>query len=90
MGRDSAVLASGGSWFHHWGAGTEKSLDWAERELLSSRGGRAKRPEVGVGFEHSLKVGRGSSSCCSLGKHHGVGNGCELRLEASGVSGGAG
>ena len=26
----------------------------------------------GVGFEHSLKVGRGSSSCCSIGKHHGL------------------
>uniref|UniRef100_A0A4W5NC86 RING-type E3 ubiquitin transferase n=1 Tax=Hucho hucho TaxID=62062 RepID=A0A4W5NC86_9TELE len=46
MGRDSAVLASGGSWFHHWGARTEKSLDWAELELPSRRGGRAKRPEV--------------------------------------------
>ena len=26
----------------------------------------------GVGFEHSLTVGRGSSSCCSVGKHHGL------------------
>ena len=25
-----------------------------------------------VGFEHSLKVRRGSSSCCSVGKHHGL------------------
>ena len=47
--RDSAVLASGGSWFHHWGARTEKSLEWAEREMLSRGGGRAMRPElVGV------------------------------------------
>lgn len=29
MGRDSAVLASGGSQFHHLGARTEKSFDWA-------------------------------------------------------------
>ena len=78
MGRDSAALASGGSWFHHWGARTAKSLDWAERELPSRIGGRAKRPEVaerrarvrGGGIEHSQKVGRGSSSCCSVGKHH--------------------
>jgi hypothetical protein len=27
MGRDSAVLASGGSSFHQWGARTEKSFD---------------------------------------------------------------
>ena len=26
----------------------------------------------GVGFQHSLKVGRYSSSCCSVGKHHGL------------------
>ena len=26
----------------------------------------------GVGFEHSLKVGRGSSLCCSVGNHHGL------------------
>ena len=25
----------------------------------------------GVGFEHSLKVRRGSSPCCYIGKHHG-------------------
>ena len=59
MGRDYVVLASGGSWFHHWGARTEKSLDWVEQELPSHCGGRAKRPEVaersarGVGFENS-------------------------------------
>ena len=33
MGRDSALLASEGSWCHHWGARTEKCFDWAEREL---------------------------------------------------------
>ena len=27
---------------------------------------------LGVGFEHSLKVGRDSSSSCSVGKHHGI------------------
>jgi hypothetical protein len=26
----------------------------------------------GVVFEHSLKVGRDSFSCCSVGKHHGL------------------
>jgi hypothetical protein len=26
--------------------------------------------ERGVGFAHSLKEGRGSSSCCYVGKHH--------------------
>ena len=60
MDRDSDVLASGGSWFHHWGARTEKSLDLAERELPCFSGERAKRPEVcrmeysgwGLGFEH--------------------------------------
>ena len=26
----------------------------------------------GVGFENSLTVGRGSSSCCSVGKHYGI------------------
>ena len=26
----------------------------------------------GVGLEHSLKVGRGSSRCCSVGKYHGL------------------
>jgi hypothetical protein len=26
----------------------------------------------GVGFEQSLKITRGSSSCCSVGKHHGL------------------
>ena len=46
MDRDSAVLDSGGSWLHHWGARTEKSLDWAEWELPSCRGGSAKRLEV--------------------------------------------
>ena len=46
MGRVSAVLASGGSWFHHWGARTENSLDLVERELPFGRGGRTKRPEV--------------------------------------------
>jgi hypothetical protein len=35
-----------GGWFHHWGARTEESLDWAEREPPSRTGGRAKRPEV--------------------------------------------
>jgi hypothetical protein len=29
------VLASGGSWVHHWGTRTEKSLDWDERELTN-------------------------------------------------------
>lgn len=64
MGRDSAVLASGGSSFHHWGARTEKSFDWAEWELTSkkgwgyqeTRGGRIKSSGWAVGFEHSLKV----------------------------------
>ena len=46
MGRDSAVLASGGSWFHHWGARTEKSWDWAERKVPFFGVGKAKRPEV--------------------------------------------
>ena len=27
---------------------------------------------MSVVFEHSLKVGKGSSSCCSVGKHHGL------------------
>ena len=53
--------------FHHWGARTEKTIDWAEWELPSRRSGRAKRPEVaersapvgGVGFEHILKVREG-------------------------------
>jgi hypothetical protein len=71
MGRDSAVLASGGSWFHHWGARTEKGFDWAEWEL-PSRVSRTECSGSGVGFEHSLKVGRGSSSCCSVGKHNGL------------------
>jgi hypothetical protein len=44
MGRDSSVLASGPSCFHHWGARIEKSLDWAERELPCNRGGKAKSP----------------------------------------------
>ena len=30
---DSAVLASWGSLFHHWGARAANSFDWAEREL---------------------------------------------------------
>jgi hypothetical protein len=36
---DSAVLASWGSLFHHWGARAANSFDWAERELyfLSGR-----------------------------------------------------
>ena len=25
-----------------------------------------------LGFDHSLKVGRGRSSCCSIIKHHGL------------------
>ena len=54
MGRDSSALASGGSWFHHCGARTEKSLDRAGQELPSRRVGRAKRPEVA---ERSAQVG---------------------------------
>ncbi|KAM9491885.1 VPS10 domain-containing receptor SorCS1-like [Salvelinus alpinus] len=40
--------------FHHWGARTEKSLDWDERDLPSHRGGSAKTPEVA---ERSAQVG---------------------------------
>jgi hypothetical protein len=54
MGRDSAVLASGGSWFPSGGARTEKSMDWAEWELASCRGGRTKRHDVA---ERSARVG---------------------------------
>jgi hypothetical protein len=40
-------------------------------------GQRAKGPKVefsnwNVGFEHSLKVSRCSSRCCSVGKHQGL------------------
>jgi hypothetical protein len=60
MGRDSVVLTLGRCSFHHWGDRTEKSFDWAEWELISRRGGSAKRPEVAeesvrnVGFEHTV------------------------------------
>ena len=43
-----------GSLLHQWGARTEKSFDWADRELTSIRGGRAKRPEVA---EQSFLIG---------------------------------
>jgi hypothetical protein len=43
MGRDSAVPVSGGSWFHHWDETTEKSLDWADRELPSHWGDRSEK-----------------------------------------------
>ena len=50
-------------------------MDWAEQELPSSSGMKAERPEVaewGVRFDHSLKVGSGNYSCCSVGKYHGL------------------
>ena len=37
-----------------------------------TRGGRTECSGWVVGFEHSLKVGRGCSSCCSIGKYHGL------------------
>jgi hypothetical protein len=43
-----------GSWFHNWGAGTEKSFDWAEWKLPYCKGGRAKRPKMA---EQSTQVG---------------------------------
>ena len=54
MSKDSVVLDSGGSWFPNCGARTEKSLDWAEWELPSRMGGRAKRPDVA---ERNARVG---------------------------------
>jgi hypothetical protein len=50
MAKDSAVLDSGGRWFHHWGARTEKSLNWAEWELPTRRVGKDKGPEVAEGI----------------------------------------
>ena len=56
MGRDSDVLG----------------LDWADREGQETRGGRTEWSGWVIGFEHSLKVGRASSSCCTVGKRHGL------------------
>lgn len=74
MSKDSIVLDSGGSWFPNWCARTEKILDWAECgwEGQKTRGGRTKCSGWAVGFKHSLKIGRSSSSCFSVGKHHGL------------------
>lgn len=47
-------LTLGVTLFHHWCARTEKRFDWAERELSSCKGGRAKRPEVA---ERRARVG---------------------------------
>ena len=37
-----------------------------------TRGGRTEYLGWGVGFEQNLYVGRCSSSCCSVGKYHGL------------------
>ena len=56
-------------------------MDWAEgsfppigvEEGQETRGGRTECSGWGVGFVHSLKVDwRGSSSCYSVGKYHGL------------------
>ena len=65
IGRDSAVLMSGGSSFYHWGARREKRFDWDERVLtpIWSRTRGVRKECWGVGFEHSLQVGRAKHHC---------------------------
>ena len=62
--------------FHHWGVRSEKSFGLSGRCPPIGVGGLRDHSwpywSWGVGFEHSLKVGRGSSSCCSVGKYHGL------------------
>ena len=51
---DSAVLTSAGSLFHHSGAKTEKSSDFAVRPLLALSDGDTSRPAEVLELGHGV------------------------------------
>ena len=67
VGRLRSIVVSEGSlaWFANYLSERVQCMKW-------QNGGRTECSSCGEVFEHSLKLRRGSSSCCSVGKSHGL------------------